>query len=300
MRAAPGGFLQIGGAIMRALAIALMTGIGLVATTANAAPQAMMLVANGDSIPFRCTGDLCLAEATSICLQAERAAPHAGTPYEPVDERRYATGRRHDGLHLVGITAAGAEKPLPVETMRIVSERDHMAVRFVVQRITLEEQAIDRLELRIMENVVIQPVWMLGDPYPLLDAELELVMGPMRATAESILDRRRDRVTAARLLGDLLNDLPRDRVAAIGERRRLFDHVLAARTAKAGKPVPDASLADARAALEACSFITDAEMWYQALDTRVSRYRRCVGYRHDMLIKDVNKDYWKARDDAGS
>ena len=71
----------------------------------------------------------------------------------------------------------------------------------VVQRITLEDQAVERLELRITENVVIQPVWMLGDPYPHLDDELELVMGPMRATAERILDRRRNTVTAARKSG---------------------------------------------------------------------------------------------------
>jgi hypothetical protein len=284
---------------MRALAIALTTGFGLIAATADAAPQAMMLVANGDSIPFRCTDDLCLAEATSICLQAERASPRAGTPYEPVDERRYGTGRPN-GLHLVGITAAGVEKPLPVETMRIVSERDHMAVRFVVQRLVLGEQALDRLELRIAENVVIQPIWMLGDPYPHLDAELELVMGPMRATAERVLRQRQETVTATRILGDFLNDLPRDRVAAIAERQQIFDRALAARTVKSPVPIPAASLADARAALEACDFIHDTQMWYQALHTPISRYRRCVGYRHDKLIKDVNKTYWKAREDAGS
>ncbi len=269
------------------------------AATAQAAPQAMMLVANGDSIPFRCTDDLCLAEATSICLQAERATPRAGTPYEPVDERRYGTGRPN-GLHLIGITAGGAERPLPVETMHIVSERDHMAVRFVVQRLVLGEQALDRLELRISENVVIAPIWMLGDPYPHLDDELELVMGPMRATAESVLNRRRETVTAARLLGDLLNDLPRDRVASVEERQRLYDRVIAARAAKADTSIPLEALADAREAVDACAFIHDTEMWYQALHTRVSRYRRCVGYRHDKLIKDVNKTYWKARDEVGS
>jgi hypothetical protein len=286
---------------MRALAVALISGVGLMAAAsmAHAAPQVMMLVANGDSIPFRCTDDLCLAEATSICLQAERASPRAGTLYEPVDERRYGTGRPN-GLHLIGITAAGAEKPLPVETMHIVSERDHMAVRFVVQQLVLGEQTLDRLELRITENVVIQPVWMLGDPYPHLDAELELVMGPMRATAERVLRQRRETVTAARLLGDLLNDLPRDRVASIEERQRLYDRVLAARAAKSGKPIPLETLADAQEAVDACAFIHDTEMWYQALHTPISRYRRCVGYRHDKLIKDVNKTYWKARDGAGS
>jgi len=141
---------------------------------------------------------------------------------------------------------------------------------------------------------------MLGDPYPHLDDELGLVMGPMRDTAESVLNRRRETVTATRILGDFLNDLPRDRVAAIAERRQIFDRALAARTVKSPVPIPAASLADAQAALAACDFIHDTEMWYQTLHTPVSRYRRCIGYRHDKLIKDVNKTYWKARDDVGS
>jgi hypothetical protein len=285
----------------RSLSIAFTAGFGFMVavSSAEAAPQAMMLVANGDSIPFRCADDLCLAEATSICLQQERATPRAGTPYEPVDERRYGTGRPN-GLHLVGITASGDEKALPAETMRIVSERDHMAVRFVVDRLTLEEQGLDRLELRVTGNVVLAPIWVLGDPYPHLDDELELVMGPLRATAERILGERRDTVAATRLLGDLLNDMPRDRVASIAERQALYDRVVAARTAKAGRTLPAQSLADAREALDACAWIHDTKMWFQSLHTPVSRYRRCIGYRHDKLIKNVNRDYWKARDGAES
>ena len=50
---------------MRFLASALITGLGLMfaAPMAAAAPQAMMLVAHGDSIKFLCTGEECLAEA---------------------------------------------------------------------------------------------------------------------------------------------------------------------------------------------------------------------------------------------
>ncbi|MGD8809430.1 MAG: hypothetical protein PVG24_07475 [Gammaproteobacteria bacterium] len=286
---------------MRIPAIAFITGFCLMAAMApaQAAPQAMLLVANGDSIPFRCADDLCLAEATSICLQKERATPRAGTPYEPVDERRYGTGRPN-GLQLVGITAAGAEKPLPVERMRIVSERDHMAVRFVVDRLVLEEQALDRLELRVTEHVVIAPMWMLGDPYPHLDDELELVLGPIRATAERVLRERQETVTATRLLGDFLNDLPRDRVASIEERNQLYERVVAARSAKTAAPLPAKTLAAAQEAIDACDWIHDKKMWFQALHTPVSRYRRCVAHRHDKLIKDVNKSYWDAREGAGS
>lgn len=286
---------------MRLLSIAIAACLGVIAaaTSAAAAPQAMMLVANGDSIQFRCDGDECLAEATSICLQEERATPTAGTPYEPVDERRYGTGRKN-GLHLVGYAASGEQKKLPLDRMEIISERHHMAVRFVVARSVMEEHAVDRLELRVTDNVVIAPIWVLGDPKPHLDDELELVMGPLRATAESSLNRRYDTVASARLLGDLLNDLPRDRVASIDERQHLYRKAVKARAEKAGGQLPLETLAQAQAAVDACAFIRDEEMWYRTVQTRVSRYRSCVSYRHDKLIKNVNQTYWKAWRGAGS
>jgi len=286
---------------MRLLAIAFTACLGLAAAIqpAAAAPQAMLLVANGDSIQFRCAGDQCLAEATSICLQEERATPEAGTPYEPVDERRYGTGRPN-GLHLVGYSASGEQKPLPLEKMEIVSERNHMAVRFIVAKTVLADHAVDRLELKVTENVVIAPIWVLGDPKPHLDDELEMVLGPLRATAENVLRQRRETVGSARLLGDLLNDLPRDRVASIEERQQLYDKAVRARAVNSGTGLAPETLAAAGEALDACSFIRDEEMWYRTFHTRISRYRSCIGYRHDKLIKDVNKTYWKARNEIGS
>lgn len=261
------------------------------AATANAAPQAMLLVAGGESLQFRCTGAQCLAEATSICLQAERATPRAKTPYEPVDEERYGTGRAN-GLQLVGITASGEEKTLPLETMRIIAEREHMAVRFIVDKVELHDNGVDRLELRVAHNVVVAPVWRPGDANPLMDDEIELVMGPLRATAENILRERKDRVASARILGDLLNDLPRDRVASVAEREAVYRQVLAARNQQAGGPLSPQAIAGAQAALDGCSYITDEEMWYHAFETKISRYRSCIGFRHDRLIKEVNETYW--------
>jgi hypothetical protein len=286
---------------MRLLSTAIAAYLALVAapTIVVAAPQAMLLVANGDSIPFRCKGDQCLAEATSICLQEERPTPEAGTPYEPVDERRYGTGRRN-GLHLVGYTASGDSMKVPLERMEIISERHHMAVRFIVPKVVLSEFDLDRMELQVTDNVVIAPVWQLGDPKPHLDSELEIVMGPIRATAESSLRRRGDTVASARLLGDLLNDLPRDRVSSIEERQQLYRDVVTKRTAKGGGSLSPDTLAQAQAAIDACAFIKDEEMWYRTFQTRISRYRNCIGYRHDKLIKDVNQTYWKAWKGAGS
>jgi hypothetical protein len=261
------------------------------AAAAQAAPQAMMLVAGGETLQFRCTGEECLAEATSICLQSERSTPLAGTPYELVDEERYGTGRMN-GLHLVGITPSGEAKPLPLETMQIIAEREHMAVRFVVDKAALAANAIERMELRVAHNVVLAPVWKPGDAHPLMDDELELVMGPMRATAENVLRQREERVASARVLGDMLNDLPRDRVASVAERDAVYQQVLTSRGREMGKPLPADAIAGVQAALNVCSDIRDEEMWYQAFNTRISRYRACIGYQHDKLIKNVNETYW--------
>lgn len=277
---------------MRFLTFAATAILGLAAAgTAGAAPQAMLLVASGEDLQFRCTGAECLAEATSICLQAERATPRAKTPYELVDEERYGTGRAN-GLQLVGITAAGEEKTLPLETMRIIAEREHMAVRFIVDKAALHDNGVDRLELRVAHNVVVAPVWKPGDANPLMEHEIELVMGPLRATAENILRESRNRVASARILGDMLNDLPRDRVATVAEREAVYEQVVAARNRQAGGPLPAEAIAGAQAALDGCSYIKDEEMWYHAFATKISRYRSCLGFRHDRLIKEVNETYW--------
>lgn len=277
---------------MRFLTLAAAACLGLSAAAAQAAPQAMLLVAGGENLQFRCTGEECLAEATSICLQAERATPRAKTPYELVDEERYGTGRAN-GLELVGVTAAGAEKVLPLEEMEIIAEREHMAVRFIVAKAALQEHGVDRLELRVAHNVVVAPVWKPGDANPLLEHEIELVMGPLRATAENILNRRRAEVASARILGDMLNDLPRDRVATVAEREAVYKRIVEARSDQPGGLSPQA-IALAETALDGCSYIKDEVMWYQAFNTRISRYRSCLGYRHDRLIKGVNESYWDA------
>ena len=277
---------------MRFLTLAAAACLGLSAAAANAAPQAMLLVAGGENLQFRCTGEECLAEATSICLQAERATPRAKTPYELVDEERYGTGRAN-GLELVGVTASGAEKVLPLEEMEIIAEREHMAVRFIVAKVALQEHGVDRLELRVAHNVVVAPVWKPGDANPLLEHEIELVMGPLRATAENILNRRRAEVASARILGDMLNDLPRDRVATEAEREAVYKRIVEARSDQPGGLSPQA-IALAETALDGCSYIKDEVMWYQAFNTRISRYRSCLGYRHDRLIKGVNESYWDA------
>ena len=286
---------------MRWFLVAVSFGFGLLAamTSASAAPQNLLLVAKGDDLQFRCVGGECFAEATSICLQYERATPEAGTPYELVDEARYGTGRP-DGLTLIGKTADGGEKSLPLETMGIVSERGHAAVRFNVAESTLQEHGLVDLRLRVAHNAVLAPVWQVGDPNPQLESDIELSMGPERAVAERTLELREPRVVAAQILRDTMNGLPRKQVASTEQRTTAFAQAIEARQARTGQALPDAALAQARDVFAACGRINDETMWYRGFHTKISRYRDCLGQRHDTLIKDVNESYWKTMRGAGS
>ena len=96
--------------------------------------------------------------------------------------------------------------------------------------------------------------WQLGDPNPHLFDELEMVMGPLRATAEGVLQQRGTTVESARLLGDLLNELPRDRVASIDEREQLYKKAVDDRAQKTGTTLTPAALQGAQDAINACDF----------------------------------------------
>ena len=231
-------------------------------------------------------------------MQEDRATPEAGTPYEVVAEARFGTGRE-EGLMLIGQSADGREKALPVDILGIVSEREHMAVRFTVSEDVLKQHDVAALRLRMKHSVVLEPVWQEGDAHPQYDQDIANSIGPGRDIAEHILAFRSDQVTVARVLRDMLNELPREEVATVAERQAAFENALKRRAAFQGGALSKMADTQARSAMRSCSHIEDQEMWFRGYHTRVSRYRDCIGQRHDALIKDVNKSYWKAAEGAG-
>jgi len=268
------------------------------ATGAQAAPQTLLLVAQGDDLHFTCAGEHCSAEGTSLCLQYERASPTRGTPYELVNEARYATGRP-TGLTLIGQTASGMEKSLPLESLDIASERDHMAVRFRIKKAMLAAHGVQSAKLRVTHNVVLAPVWEPGDANPQLEPDIELSMGPMRAAAEATLKRQQKEVRVAHIMRDTMNALPRGRVATKAERKTAFDAAVALHAQKDGG-VLERDVNEARENVASCSYIDDGEMWFRGYYEKVSRYRGCLGQRHDNLIKGVNQQYWESMKGTGS
>ena len=278
---------------MRFALIAVSAAVFSLFTTAGAqaAPQTLLLVAQGNDLYFTCAGEHCTTEGSSLCLQYERASPTRGTPYELVNEARYGTGRP-TGLTLIGQTASGSEKTLPLDSMSIASERDHMAAR-------LAAHGVESAKLRVTHNVVLAPVWQLGDPNPQLEADYELSMGPLRAAAESTLKRQQTEVRVAHIVRDTMNALPRGRVATKEERKTAFDTALTLHGQKAGG-IPQNDVDKARKNIASCDYIDDREMWFRGYYEKVSRYRGCLGQRHDNLMKDVNQQYWDSMKGTGS
>lgn len=267
--------------------------------SATAAPQTLLLVAQNDDLVFQCLKGDCIVEASGLCLQYDRATPTPGTPYEVVDEGRYGTGRE-DGLSLIGRTAGGAEKELSLEDVKIASERDHMAIRFVVPKALLDEHGLASVALRVTHNVVLAPVWHPGDPKPQLEDDLYLSMGPQRTVAERSLAANTDPVVATEILRDTLNNMPRGRVASKEERDAAFALAVEKRRIRRDGDLPESSLAQANKSLKYCDYINDEDMWFRGYYERVSRYRGCLSQRHDSLIKSVNQTYWKAFAGTGS
>jgi len=278
--------------------IALLTAFYPFAPAA-AAPQTLLLVAQNDDLVFQCLKGDCIVEASGLCLQYDRATPTPGTPYELVDEGRYGTGRE-DGLTVIGRTAGGAEKVLPLEAVTIASEREHMAIRFTLPKSLLDKHGLASVALRVTHNVVLAPVWHEGDPKPQLEDDLYLSMGPQRTVAERSLAANTDHVVATEILRDTLNSMPRGRVATKDERDAAFALAVDKRRARRGGVLPKTSLAQAHKALNYCDYINDEDMWFRGYYERISRYRGCLGQRHDKLIKGVNRTYWKAFTGTGS
>ncbi|MHA1153791.1 MAG: hypothetical protein ACTSQ7_14200, partial [Alphaproteobacteria bacterium] len=136
---------------------------------AQAAPQALALVATKGKVGLTCGARDCSAELTSFCLDAGRFSPPRGTEY-----RVAGSGQ----IRLTGTTADGRVLVLDARShLRFVSARRHLAVRISVDRAALEVLGIRQTEIDIAENVALLPVPRPGDPEPITESEAALLTG---------------------------------------------------------------------------------------------------------------------------
>jgi len=264
--------------ILAALVLPALVALG--SGAAQAAPQALALVATNGMVGLTCGARECSAEVTSFCLDAGRFAPPQGTAYR-------LAGR---GLiRLIATTEDGRALALDARSyLRFESARRHLAVRVSVDRAALAALGIDRIEIEIAENVALLPAPQPGDPNPITDSEAALFTGPLRQLGSLVVDGNTERMQAARVASRMINLLPpgggvlTPRNGAPGD-EALWSRATAASGADSLLP---AARKRARGAFELCRFVASVG--------GPASLRRCLQEQHDGFVDFLNSSFWRA------
>jgi hypothetical protein len=255
-----------------ALVLAALVALG--SGTAQAAPQALALVATHGKVGLTCGASECSAEVTSFCLDAGRFSPPRGTEY------RIAGGGQ---IRLTGTTGDGRVLTLDARVhLRFAAARRHLAVRVSVDRSTLEALGIRQAEIDIAENVALLPVPRPGDPDPITEGEAALFTGPLRHLGALVVDANAERMQAARITSRLINLLP-PKGGETRDGEALWQRATAAGSAGAISP---SARTRARGAFELCRFVGSIG--------GPSSLRRCLQEQHDGFVDFLNSKFWEA------
>lgn len=242
---------------------------------AQAAPQALALVATHGNVGLTCEGQECSAELTSFCLDAGRYAPASGTAYHLAGPGL---------IRLTGTTEDGQTVELDARShLRFESARRHTAVRVSVDRGRLEALGIRLAQVSVEENVALLPEAQSDDPNPITAAEAELFSGPLRKLGTRLVDSNTERMQAARVTSRVINLLPSKGKARTAFGEKLWQRATAASREQSLTP---AARKRARGAFELCRFIVNV--------SGTANLRHCLQQQHDNFMDFLNSEYWEA------
>ena len=241
---------------------------------AQAAPQALALVATEGKVGLACAGHDCSAELTSFCLDASRVSPPRGTAYH------LAGGGQ---IQVTGVTTDGRSVTLDARSvLRFESARRHLAVRVSIDRAALRAQGIERAEVEVWDDVALLPQSQADDENPISEGEAVLFSGPLRQLGALVVDGNGERMAAARLTSRMINLLPSGGKAPVGG-EALWQRATAPEGSDAISP---AARERARGAFELCRYVGTV--------AGASSLRRCLQDQHDGFIEFLNSKYWDA------
>ena len=245
------------------------------AGVAQAAPQALALVATKGAVELTCEGRACSAELTTFCLQSDRFSPIPGTVYHLAND---------DMIRLIGMGDDGRVVALdPEKFLRFESARTHLAVRVSVPRDRLAQHGVSRLEVVVGENVSLLPEAVAGDDDPMTEGEIAILTDSLRPVGSQIVDENGERMQAARITSRMINALPQHGTGGKAVGRELLHRSIGA--IDPGNASPRAQ-DRARGAFDLCRFIMHRD--------RSVTMRRCLQKQHDDFIDFLNSEYWNA------
>ncbi len=244
-------------------------------SNALAAPQILAALPSEGGIPFVCTDSGCTAALSTYCLQKNRPTPAYGTVYEPAAPQSFT---------LVLRDATGTERRLPADGhVTFVENRGFMSVSARISESDLARLGAAEARIEVAANATLLPVPVAGDPNPLTEQEIALATGPLRRLGAHLVDRTPTAVAAGMVSG-IAGRLPASNPGtAKPDYRGIWKNV-------AGERADRPAAIRARSELDFCLQRAGARLPVSV--------RRCLEWRHDRLIRDLNVDYWEFQ--AGS
>ena len=181
------------------------------------------------------------------------------------------TGTRADGSR-VKLAAA--------DVLTYAAARGFPTFRVDVPPAVRDRHCLVALSVKVEQPLTLVPGKTATDSSnPLTESDIEMGVGPMRATASAIVDRDSDAIHAGQVIARMIDALPRQGRADTETRAGLWDNAAASH-------VPNYSrtgVHKARTAYKRC---------YRQTRIGGRNLRGCLAEAHDPLILDLNEEYW--------
>ncbi len=261
--------------VKRHLVIAAVISAALlpVSKTVVAAPQILAALPVESGIELTCSDGVCAAQLSTYCLQRERPAPGMGTAYVPAKPEQFT---------LVLIDDKGAEVRVPAgEHMTFLENRGFMAVAASVELGRLKALGATTAKLVVWPEASLIPVPVANDPNPLTEEEIAFVTDSLRTHGQSYVDNKPE-AASAQLLARLNAALPSEGPVAANTFDGLWQKSIGDEFPLTGDSF---GLKGARDAFDDC---INGKSTYA-----VGGLRRCLEFRHDDLIRNLNIEYWQ-------
>jgi len=257
------------------LAAGLM--ISVLAAPGWAAPQILAALPTSVGIPFTCADGTCQADLSTYCLQQERPAPSHGTVYTPAAAGDFK-------LHIK--TAAGIKTLAAAAHVTFVESRGFMAVSAVINELKLKDLGGTDAVISVGQAASLLPEAVPYDPDPLTEKEIAYVTKWRREQGADMVDKA-PKAKAAQVLASIANRLPRHGATVPGTLESIWEQAI-------GDEL------DGIAPDVAAPSLQRAQMEFRQCRDGVGRYsfggvRRCLEYRHDDMIRNLNIDFWNTK-----
>lgn len=261
--------------IVASAVISAFLGITLF-SQAQAAPQILAVLETDVGIPFVCDDGICTAQLSTYCLQRERPAPSMGAVYHPAAAEDFTLTVNSESDAPINHPAANH--------VTFVESRGFMSVAAVIFEKDLETLGGTNAVIRVAANASMLPEAVANDPNPLTEKEIAYATQSLRQQGNEIADQT-PQASAALLLARVMQSLPLRGPVFDGAADQIWKNEIGDDIP--AEPIKRGGFSRAKDAYKDC--FTGSQ------STAYGGVRRCLEYKHDDLIRDINIDYWDSR-----